>query len=324
MYCKNCLKKISSRSRFCKYCGASVEEAQVNGEQPEEKKAPPVQGTHGVEEKDGYNFKLRSERDKEFPIPPKYIGIGLTVIAAICIVTVVLKSSIFQGVIAIDYSDYTGVWQERAGENVEKDGGVKLEILSVEGNTMVISMGFYDGGQAYNSIKAQGVAATIKDGAAYYTFSNDGYGNSGNGILTFRGRTIEWKSIVNKDTPVYYKVVKVTNSVTARQEEPSQESAETEETSQPRTEEDYVLPNSDTVYLAAEDLEGMTPEELRIARNEILARHGRQFRDPALAAYFESKDWYRGNIDPETFDNEYTGQLNEFELKNIDLIQSME
>lgn len=322
MYCKNCFKKISSRSQFCKYCGAPID--QENTEAIKEETAEPAQGPPLPKaEKEEYSFKLRSEKEKEFPIPPKYIGIGIIVILLISIVAVVMNSSVFQTPSSMDYNKYIGVWQEQAGVKVESEGGVKLEILSIDGNTMKVSLGFYNSDNAKNSIRAENVTAAIKDGAAYYTFSNDGYGNSGNGVLTFKGRDIAWKSIINKDTPVYYNVVKISNSVSSPPPQPEVQE-EAKETSEKRTDDDYVLPDSATAYLTEEDLEGLTPEELRIARNEILARHGRQFNDPALAAYFESKDWYQGDIDPETFDSQNVNELNDFELKNIELIQSME
>ncbi len=323
MFCKNCFKKISSRSHFCKYCGAPVEQKREKKE-PVKEESPPVQGPPpALPKKKEYSFKLRSERDKEFPIPPKYIGIAIVVILLILMVSVFVKSSIFQTPESMSYTDYVGIWQQSASEDVEEEGGVRLEVHSVSGGTMIISMGFYDGGAAYNGIEVNNVGAVIEDGAAYYTFSNDGYGNSGNGVLTFNGRDIEWKSVINKEEPVYYTVIKVKNAVT---EETAQQQTEesTEETSENRTEGEYVLPDSSTAYLTEDDLEGMTPEELRIARNEIMARHGRKFNDPALAAYFESKDWYHGTIDPETFDNETVNELNEFEVQNIALIQSKE
>ena len=120
-----------------------------------------------------------------------------------------------------------------------------------------------------------------------------------------------------------YEVFKVANSV-PEETEPSQESETTEATSESKTDNDYVLPDSSTKYLTEEDLQGLTAEELRIARNEIMARHGRQFNDPALAAYFESKDWYNGTVDPETFDSQVGEILNEYEMQNVELIQSME
>ena len=322
MYCKKCLKKISNRSQFCKYCGAPTgqenqkdkeetkneEEIKVDMKQEieeKEKKSLSTETEEQEEQTEESSFKLRSEKDKEFPIPPRFIGIGIIVILLICIAVVVMNSSLFRSPSAMDYNDYIGVWQERAGEDVEKEGGVKLEIREIDGSTMKISMGFYDS-RGERSIRAEEVGAVLKDGAAYYSFSNDGYGNSGNGVLTFHGRDIEWKSIINKDKPVHYQVVKVSNSLPKKKKQQKAEKPqkETEETSENRTDDDYILPDSDSRYLIPEDLEGMTPEELRIARNEILARHGRQFNDPALAAYFESKQWYSGDIDPETFDSQ--------------------
>lgn len=354
MYCKNCFKKISSRSRFCKYCGASVqpgkkekdegkenaflqappdlEESPADSGRPdllkEERPAEKVlvsesQTEPAKETKKEYSFKLRSEREKEFPIPPKVIGIVIGIILIFLVLFVLMRSSIFQSEDSINYNDYIGVWQERGVEDVETSGGVRLEILSVDGSTMVISMGFYDGGAAYNSIRVENIGATLKEGSAYYTFSNDGYGNSGNGVLTFNNRSIQWRSVINKNEAKNYEVFKVANSV-PEETEPSQESETTEATSESKTDNDYVLPDSSTKYLTEEDLQGLTAEELRIARNEIMARHGRQFNDPALAAYFESKDWYNGTVDPETFDSQVGEILNEYEMQNVELIQSME
>lgn len=345
MYCKNCFKKISSRSRFCKYCGAPVQPRKKEKEEEQEKisvQTPPdveesVTEPEGMElpastlpkaepakeTKKEYSFKLRSEREKEFPIPPKVIGIVIGIILIFLVLFVLMRSSIFQSEDSINYNDYIGVWQERGVDDMETSGGVRLEILSVDGSTMVISMGFYDGGAAYNSIRVENIGATLKEGSAYYTFSNDGYGNSGNGVLTFNNRSIQWRSVINKNEAKNYEVFKVANSV-PEETEPSQESETTEATSESKTDNDYVLPDSSTKYLTEEDLQGLTAEELRIARNEIMARHGRQFNDPALAAYFESKDWYNGTVDPETFDSQVGEILNEYEMQNVELIQSME
>lgn len=66
-----------------------------------------------------------------------------------------------------------------------------------------------------------------------------------------------------------------------------------------------------------EDLEGLTAQECRIARNELFARRGRLFKDEELQAYFDSCDWYDGWILPEDFDETV---FNEYELANRDLI----
>lgn len=82
---------------------------------------------------------------------------------------------------------------------------------------------------------------------------------------------------------------------------------------------DYILPYSDSAYLTEADLTGLTPEQLRIARNEIYARHGRIFKDEELAEYFGGKSWYYP-ITEEVLDTE----LNEYEIANRDLIVSLE
>ncbi len=84
---------------------------------------------------------------------------------------------------------------------------------------------------------------------------------------------------------------------------------------------DYIFPDSSTSYLTRDDLTGLTDEELRIARNELYARHGRKFSDESLNAYFNSKSWYNGTIEPEDFDER---MLNTYEVANRDLILDYE
>jgi uncharacterized membrane protein YgcG len=55
---------------------------------------------------------------------------------------------------------------------------------------------------------------------------------------------------------------------------------------------DYILPTSNKYKLTDADVNYLTQEELRIARNEIYARHGQQFRSRDLQDYFNSKSWY--------------------------------
>lgn len=83
----------------------------------------------------------------------------------------------------------------------------------------------------------------------------------------------------------------------------------------------YVIEGSDTRYLTKEDVAGLTKEQLRYARNEIYARHGRRFKDQELQQYFDSKSWYQGTIDPDSFNESV---LNDCERDNIDLIKKYE
>jgi len=83
----------------------------------------------------------------------------------------------------------------------------------------------------------------------------------------------------------------------------------------------YILPYSDSQYLSESDLYGLTSEQLRIARNEIYARHGRTFNDEGLQSYFNSCSWYYGTVSPENFNENI---LNKYEKANRDLIARYE
>lgn len=85
--------------------------------------------------------------------------------------------------------------------------------------------------------------------------------------------------------------------------------------------DDDIFPLSSSTYLEISDVDGLTKEECRIARNEIYARHGRLFRDKSLQRYFNSKDWYDGYIEPDDFDESV---LNKYEISNRDLIVEYE
>ncbi|OUN30521.1 sigma-70 family RNA polymerase sigma factor [Massilimicrobiota sp. An80] len=87
---------------------------------------------------------------------------------------------------------------------------------------------------------------------------------------------------------------------------------------------EYIFPNSDKEYLTSEDIESISESMLPFARNEIFARHGRKFADEKYANYFESKNWYKGTIEPEEFDKSYMQNLNEYEKYNINFIQQTE
>ena len=84
---------------------------------------------------------------------------------------------------------------------------------------------------------------------------------------------------------------------------------------------DYVFPQSSSEYLIRDDLEGKTGEELRIARNEIYARHGRRFNDKTLQWYFDAKSWYQGTVAPGDFKESV---LNPIEKENVYRISQAE
>lgn len=83
----------------------------------------------------------------------------------------------------------------------------------------------------------------------------------------------------------------------------------------------YVLPYSDVYYLSEADLSCLTKKELRIARNEIYARHGRSFDSEDLQIYFNNQPWYDPTIPANQFNESI---FNEIEKSNIYFISEYE
>ena len=103
-----------------------------------------------------------------------------------------------------------------------------------------------------------------------------------------------------------------------------QDSQTTEDSQTVQNTEDYIFPNSSSVLLTDAEVSGISKDQLRIGRNEILARHGRRFNDQALQQYFDSKSWYNGTIRPDEFDANLDSRLNDVERANIEIIKKYE
>ncbi|RZJ99516.1 MAG: TIR domain-containing protein [Novosphingobium sp.] len=58
-----------------------------------------------------------------------------------------------------------------------------------------------------------------------------------------------------------------------------------------------VFPDSSRRLLTAEELAPLTARQLRIALNEMPARHGFRFKDPELLAWFSQYPWYEPRVD---------------------------
>ncbi len=83
----------------------------------------------------------------------------------------------------------------------------------------------------------------------------------------------------------------------------------------------YMISGSDSRYLDRAELTGLSEYDLRIARNEIYARHGRIFKDPTLSSYFNAKAWYYPTIQPDDFNED---SLSAIEKANVNLIKEVE
>ena len=57
----------------------------------------------------------------------------------------------------------------------------------------------------------------------------------------------------------------------------------------------YVISDSDKRIISESELLSLTPWQLKVARNEIYARHGRSFVSKDLSCYFAGQNWYKVN-----------------------------
>lgn len=113
---------------------------------------------------------------------------------------------------------------------------------------------------------------------------------------------------------VTYEGLSATFAVTVTEPEP--------EPTAPSSASTYVLPDSATRLYSADELSGLSDWELYIARNEIYARHGREFQNQDLQSYFNSQPWYTPLYAPEQFDS--MGLLSSTEQRNAATILSVE
>lgn len=78
----------------------------------------------------------------------------------------------------------------------------------------------------------------------------------------------------------------------------------------------FIFPDSNKRLLTKADIAHLSPGELRIARNEIFARHGRIFVSPDLRAYFAKRSWYHP-VAPEV-------QITALEEQNVQFLRAAE
>lgn len=79
-----------------------------------------------------------------------------------------------------------------------------------------------------------------------------------------------------------------------------------------------ILPDSSARRLTDADLAGLSPADLRIARNEIFARHGYVFRTADMREHFANFTWYAAKAKASEI------VLSPIEAGNVSLIQQKE
>ena len=89
---------------------------------------------------------------------------------------------------------------------------------------------------------------------------------------------------------------------------------------------DYILPMSSERELTEADIADIEDDAwmLKLARNEIYARHGRMFKDESIQEYFDSKDWYEPKYTADEFESDHKDLISKLEAKNATFIQEYE
>lgn len=84
---------------------------------------------------------------------------------------------------------------------------------------------------------------------------------------------------------------------------------------------EYLIADSNSRLITAQDLDLLSKEDVARARNEIYARHGRMFDSEELQTYFGSKSWYVPLYTADLFSED---MLNEIEKENAKFIRKYE
>lgn len=172
------------------------------------------------------------------------------------------------------------------------------------------------------------ITAEVAGNAAQFSFT-DSWGNRAAGNMIFDNGEL-YVRINTNERVEGLSVCPSVNCIMSRtrpeirQEQPAEPTPTPAETQTGVQTGEYYFPESNSRYLTDEELASYSSADLELAKNEIYARHGRQFVTERIAAYFNSKSWYQGTIDPETFDAQQDSIFNEYETANISKILEWE
>lgn len=110
-----------------------------------------------------------------------------------------------------------------------------------------------------------------------------------------------------------------TGEIPENVEEFSGGSTSTDQGSSTSDSSEYILPDSATRYLSADEIAGLSLDDIQNAINEIFARHGRVFQTAEIAAYFQTKSWY--HPDASKTDEAITAEFNDYEKANEKMLE---
>lgn len=97
---------------------------------------------------------------------------------------------------AENYSNYLGTWYANDVKDIKKEGGEKIEICKVTGDTIIFCVDKVTAD--YTKIATiEYVRATLINGRAGFSYTDDGYGNDGYGTITLKNNKIHVQVDVN-------------------------------------------------------------------------------------------------------------------------------
>ena len=312
MFCPNCGKEIPNDSVFCSECGTRI---------------------------DGATQKIAGASTAGAAQPRAGRGIPAVAIALVAVVAVVA--------IAVGAGVIPNLAQSNDGPAVQQDAEAISELsVQVTGSdvsscpSVVVTISVVDGaGSPATGLAASDFSISEKggDGSSATATVRDLVSNGGgvyqlvfqSGIPT--GSTAPRSvTIAPAGADRTWDAVGFTYNPPAQKDDSAQPSDATQTkvvVVQPVVEHldaaDYILPNSDKVYYSRSDFAGLSDWELYVARNEIYARYGREFKNDDLARYFARKSWYVPRYTPEEFDS-MASPLNAYEKHNVDELLSYE
>ena len=224
-------------------------------------------------------------------------------------------------VAAFDPNDFWDYWYST-------DGTATINVYDISLDK--ISFSFYQTDRNQSQSVSADVTAEVAGNASRFYF-NDSAGNRAAGNIIFDKGQLYVRIATREPVSSVYPNV---NCIMSREQvylEPDPTAIPTpvpeEETEAAQTDTqtgEYFFPDSDSRYLTDEEVAAYSSDQLEMAKNEIYARHGRQFVTQYISDYFNSKSWYQGTIDPDTFDAQQDSIFNEYEMANISKIVEWE
>lgn len=210
--------------------------------------------------------------------------------------------------------DYWDTWYS-------SDGTASVYIYDI--GTEHVSFSFRQNDKSGAAVSSADVTAEVAGNAAQLEFT-DSQGAYISGSLVFDNGQLFAKMSTGDSSYPHVNCIMTRNQPVVQAAPTPTPQVTVQENPQPAGGGDFYFADSDSRYLTDEELSVLSAADLELAKNEIYARRGRIFRTDYIAAYFNSKPWYQGTIDADTFDAQQDSLFNEYEIANISKIVEWE